>query len=114
METQVKALSVARPAAEFNPCSVDSCEERAAVDLGARPLCPAHFFPACTRELESLSEQLKSQPFDEAAVETFKNFIGACSRLCPGASRQPGARVQRSSGAAARLHSARRRLGSAA
>jgi hypothetical protein len=80
METQVKALLVARPAAEFNPCSVDSCEERAAVDLGTRPLCPAHFFPACTQELESLSEELKSHPFDEAAVETFKNFIGACSR----------------------------------
>jgi hypothetical protein len=76
----LKALSVVQATAEFTVCSVESCDERAAVDLGTQPLCAGHFFPVCTRELESLSEQLKSQPFDEAAVEAFKEMLGACTK----------------------------------
>jgi len=76
----VKALSVVEPTVEFNVCSVESCDERAAVDLGTQPLCPAHFFPVWTRELETMSEQLKGQPFDETAVEAFKDLIGACAK----------------------------------
>lgn len=78
MQSQVKPLSVVRPHAENIRCGYDSCEEFAALDLGEQPLCPNHFFPVCTRELESWNDSLRNQPFDAASIEQFKKFAAAC------------------------------------
>ena len=79
MQSQVKPLTVVRLASESARCSFDSCEEFAALDLGGQPLCPIHFFPACTQELETWNDSLRNQPFDAAANEQFKNFSAACA-----------------------------------
>jgi hypothetical protein len=78
MQSQVKPLTVVRPATEDIRCRFDSCEALAALDLGEQPLCPIHFFPACTQELESWNDSLRNQAFDAAGNEQFKNFVAAC------------------------------------
>ena len=80
MEMQIHATTIVRPTVENSHCSFESCEDAAAVDLGARPLCAAHFFPVCTQELESSYQQLRTQPFEPGAIESFKNFLGACAK----------------------------------
>jgi hypothetical protein len=80
MEGQIKLSPIGRPVVENTQCSFGSCGELAAVDLGERPLCFAHFFPVCTEELESWHERLRGQPFDAVTIERFKNFVVDCAR----------------------------------
>ena len=75
MQSQVKPLTIARPTGDTVRCGFDSCEELAALELNELPLCPSHFFLACTQELESWNDSLRNQPFDAAAIELFKNFV---------------------------------------
>lgn len=63
---------------ENTPCSFESCNEPAAVDLGPRALCVSHFFPVCIQALESWNDRLRNQSFDATAIEEFSNFVAAC------------------------------------
>jgi PilZ domain-containing protein len=80
MESQIKSPSVVRPTVANSQCSFQSCDDLAVVDLDARPLCPAHFVPVCTQELELWNEQVRNQPFDATTIELFENFAVTCTQ----------------------------------
>lgn len=68
------------PPADHGRCDAADCTRPPNAELGARLFCLEHFLHACRDELESRNDRLKSQPFDPAASDAFKNFLAECAR----------------------------------
>jgi hypothetical protein len=79
MENLIEAPPEVRLSGANARCGVAPCDEAAAVELRGTPLCPQHFVPVCTQEMESRGERLKNGYYDDAATQAFKNFIAACA-----------------------------------
>src|SRR5580700_12337447 len=90
MEGQIGISPDVRLLLEHNQCAAVSCNEPAAIDFDARPLCLEHFLPACITELESRSNRLRSLPFDPAATDAFKDFMAACAKQAEELSKKLG------------------------
>ena len=79
MEGQIESVGV-QEASENHPCGVESCGERAAAEVDARPFCLDHFLSVAFQELQSSYGRLKGPETDPAATSAFKEFLDAWSR----------------------------------
>jgi hypothetical protein len=71
MEGQIESADVHQPVLD-HPCCVESCGERAGARVETREFCLEHFLSVSFEELQSWWGRLKSQPFDKAAVDAFR------------------------------------------
>jgi hypothetical protein len=79
MGIQIGPLSAADAAAGTRHCATESCGEPPVAELEARSFCLEHFVTQFVRDLQSRSDQLRSQPFDAAATESFKKLLADCA-----------------------------------
>jgi hypothetical protein len=61
-------------------CSEPECAEAAALSLGERSVCRAHYLAHCYRRLETISAQVKSQHFNREEAEAAGRFLQDCMR----------------------------------
>jgi len=76
MASQIQSVGV-QQAPERNPCSVELCGERAAVEIEARELCLDHFLSISFQELQTRYESLRRQECDPAATAAFNEFLAS-------------------------------------
>lgn len=59
-------------------CKADGCEKVMVVSLGGQRFCREHFILACYDRLETCTRELQDQRFDEAVIESVRQFLYEC------------------------------------
>jgi hypothetical protein len=78
MEIQV-AWPEPRLALKACQCTVETCREAVAAEIGPNPVCFHHFVSESILEMESRSACLKTVPLDTKAASDLKHFLNACA-----------------------------------